>query len=245
MIAEPGKPPKKEEEDLEEEPGFFQRFRVPVVLGVVLLLGAGMFLLFGKKAEPKRKASVSMVSLMPVLPPPPPPTPQPTPPPQEQPTPETKQPEFQAEEKPENAQMDEPKSETPEEVSPLGSNIQGDGADGFGLRGSGNGIVGGKGNGKGAGGTKWGWYAGQVQSRVVEALGKHRRTRSSTLSVKVRIWADSTGRITRATLDGTSGDPAVDKSIQSEILTGLQLQEPPPEDMPMPIVMRITAKRPN
>ncbi|MEI6340277.1 MAG: hypothetical protein WCQ57_17125, partial [Verrucomicrobiota bacterium] len=65
MIAAPGKPPKKEEEDLEEEPGFFQRFRVPVVLGVVLLLGAGMVLLFGKKAEPKRKASVSMVSLMP------------------------------------------------------------------------------------------------------------------------------------------------------------------------------------
>lgn len=79
----------------------------------------------------------------------------------------------------------------------------------------------------------------------MEALGKNRRTRSASLSVKVRIWADATGRITRASLSGSTGDPATDKAIENEILTGLQLQEPPPDDMPMPIVMRITAKRPN
>ncbi len=245
MITEPGKPAQQKEDEPDDEPGFFQRYRVLIIVGVVLLLGAGLFLVSGKKSQPKRKSSVSMVNIMPPLPPPPPPpTPPPTPPPQEQPTPDMKQPEFQAEEKPDITQKEEPKAETPDEA-PLGSNIQGEGSDGFGLRGSGNGMIGGRGTGQGAGGTKWGWYAGQVQSRVVEALGKHRRTRSASLSVKVRIWADSTGRITRASLDGTSGDPAVDQAIQLEILTGLQLQEPPPEDMPMPIVMRITAKRPN
>ena len=186
-----------------------------------------------------------MVNIMPP-PPPPPPTPPPTPPPPqpEQQKVEDKREDFVEEAKPEDAP---PPESAPEEAAPLGSNIQGEGADSFGLRGKGgSGMIGGIGSGKGGGGgTKFGWYAGQVQSRVVEALGKHRRTRSASLSVKVRIWADNTGRITRATLEGTSGDPAIDRAIQSEILNGLQLQEPPPEDMPMPIVMRITAKRPN
>ena len=102
----------------------------------------------------------------------------------------------------------------------------------------------GKSTGRG-GGSKYGLYAGQVQSRIAEALRNHKKTRSAALNIKVRIWADPTGRITRATLSGSSGDAAVDRSIREEILTGLQLQSPPPEGMPMPIVMRITATRPN
>ena len=107
-------------------------------------------------------------------------------------------------------------------------------------------MIGGKGiGGSGGGGTKFGWYAGKVQSSVASALRNHRRTRSAKLSIKVRIWADSSGRVTRASLEGTSGDPATDSAITNEILTGLQLPEAPPQDMPMPIVMRISAKRPN
>lgn len=236
------------EPEEQDEPGFLRRYRVVLILGVLALVGGIVFLNMGKQDAPKKKkASVSMVNIMPPPPPPPPPTPPPTPPPQEEPPPPDApdQPEFQEEKQPDTTAKEEPKAETPEEAAPLGSNIQGDGKDGFGLKGQGGGRIGGRGNGSGGGGTKWGWYAGQVQSRVVEALGKHRRTRSSSLSVKVRIWADATGRITRASLSGSTGDPAVDKAIETEILTGLQLEEPPPDDMPMPIVMRITAKRPN
>ncbi len=231
----------------DDEPGFFEKFRTPViVVGLLAVAVAVYFAFFSKAEKPKKKsAAVTMVNIMPP-PPPPPPTPPPTPPPPqpEQQKVEDKREDFVEEAKPEDAP---PPESAPEEAAPLGSNIQGEGADSFGLRGKGgSGMIGGIGSGKGGGGgTKFGWYAGQVQSRVVEALGKHRRTRSASLSVKVRIWADNTGRITRATLEGTSGDPAIDRAIQSEILNGLQLQEPPPEDMPMPIVMRITAKRPN
>lgn len=128
----------------------------------------------------------------------------------------------------------------------MGTNIQGDGPDSFGLaKGGGGGLIGGRGTGKGGGGgSKFGAYAGQVQSRVVDALRNHKKTRSAALNVKVRVWADSTGRITRATLSGTSGDAAVDRAIRDEILTGLQLSSPPPEGMPMPIVMRLSATRP-
>ena len=128
----------------------------------------------------------------------------------------------------------------------------GEGAgDVFGLVGrpGGNALLGsggGNGNGAGgAGGSRWGWYAGQVQVRVEDALRKNPHTRSAAFRVDVRIWPDTTGRITRVQLAGSTGHPVVDAAIKEEVLTGLQLEEPPPADMPLPIVIRLTARRPN
>lgn len=229
--------------DEDDEPTFFQRHRVAVIAGIVVLGGIAAYFVFTQKPAPKKKASTSIVAIMPPLPPPPPPpTPPPTPPPpQEKPPENIKQPEFQPEEKP----VDEPpKPKEAEEPPPLGTNIKGDGANSFGLAaGGGNGMIGGTGKG-GGGGSKWGSYAAGVQSRVVDALRTHRRTRSASLNLKVRIWVDPGGRVTRAVLGGTSGDAATDKAITEEILNGLQLNAPP-DGMPMPIVMRISAKRPN
>lgn len=127
----------------------------------------------------------------------------------------------------------------------MGTNIEGDGNDGFGLaKGGGGGIIGGKGTG-GKKGSKYGTYATKVQTSVVQALRSHKKTRAASMNVTARIWLDSSGRVTRATLSGSSGDPAVDSAIRQEILTGLQLQAPPPDGMPMPIVMRLKATRPN
>lgn len=227
----------------EPAPSFFQRFRLPIIIGGMVVLG-GLAFVFMPKQEAKKKPAVSMVNIMPPLPPPPPPPPPPpTPPPQEPPPePENKPQEFEPEEKPVEAKPEPP---APEPAPALGSNIQGDGPNAFGLSGTGSGVIGGSGKGTGgSGASKWGWYAGKVQTTVVQALRNHRRTKSAQLSIKVRIWADSTGRITRVTLSGTSGDPAVDKALQNEVLNGLQLPEPPPEGMPMPIVMKITAQRP-
>lgn len=130
----------------------------------------------------------------------------------------------------------------------MGSNITGDGPpDSFGLVGrGGGGLIGGTGTGsRQGGGSKYGWYAGKVQSHIAGTLRQHRKTRASSMNIKVRIWADSSGRISRAALAGSTGDPDLDRALTDEILTGLVLPEPPPEDMPMPIVMRISARRPN
>jgi len=231
-----------DEED--EDKGFLQR-RWPMLVAVVLVAGIVGWFVFGKKSAPKRRApEISMVSLVP--PPPPPPTPPPTPPPVEEPPPEQpeetiEQPDFQPEEKP----VDEPPPDAPADEPPLGTDIVGDGADnGFGLAaGGGGGRIGG--TGAGGGGSKFGWYAGKVQTCVVQALRTHPKTRSASMTVTLRIWADPvSGRITRAALSGSSGDPAVDRILCDEILTGLQLPEPPPADMPMPINLRISARRP-
>lgn len=235
------------DEDEEEEPGFFAKFRAPIIAAVVVGLGAGAWFLFFKGEEkPKKRASssVTMVTLPPPPPPPPPSTPPPTPPPQEQPQ---EQPQEVQQDFVEETQPDSAPEPAADEAPALGSNIQGEGNDGFGLRGKGGtGLIGGLGTAKsGGGGSKFGWYAGQVQSRVAEALRQHRKVRTARLNLTVRVWADSTGRITRASLAQSTGDQELDRAIDKEILTGLQLQSPPPEGMPMPIVMRITATRPN
>ena len=80
---------------------------------------------------------------------------------------------------------------------------------------------------------------------ISDALGQNSHTRSASFNIKVRIWSDAGGRITRAKLAEHTGDPAVDQAIEHEVLDGFQLKEPPPDGMPMPIVMRLSARRPN
>jgi hypothetical protein len=94
--------------------------------------------------------------------------------------------------------------------------------------------------------SRFGLYAAQVQSRIEEVLLQNNKTGTALISgVVIRIWVDNTARITRAELVGTLGDPSLDSAITNEVLTGLQLKEPPPADMPMPIVVRVTTHRPS
>lgn len=133
-----------------------------------------------------------------------------------------------------------PKAEAP--APTLGTGLKGDGPglSGLGATGNGGGFGGGK---SGGGGSKWGFYAAKVQSRVGDALRNNKTTKSSSLKVQVRIWPDpTTGKVLRAKLDGSTGDRSLDAALQNEVLTGLQL-EPPPQGMPLPIVMRLTAQR--
>jgi hypothetical protein len=138
-----------------------------------------------------------------------------------------------------------PDDAPPAPAPDLGTSITGPGgADGFGLGGNrGGGTVGVGGNRGRA--SRWGWYAAQVQSTIADALRKNPRTREASFRIEVRVWPDLTGRVTRATLVGTTGDAAVDAAIQADVLTGLQLKEPPPPGLPLPIVLRLTARRPN
>jgi len=111
-----------------------------------------------------------------------------------------------------------------------------------GLAGGGGG--GGDSIGGGGGGSRWGWYASEVQSKVTDALRQNDKTRTASARVKVRIWIDNTGRVTRVLLRGNGDDPSVDNAIQNEVLNGLTLADPPPSDMPMPINLLLTETRP-
>ncbi|EIP99269.1 hypothetical protein OpiT1DRAFT_03793 [Opitutaceae bacterium TAV1] len=238
----------------EQEPGFFRRYG-PVLATCLVAAGGIAWWLVSTASGPKPSApkpqEFSMVRI--ALPPPPPP-----PPPQQRPE-ETPKPEETQQQmiEQEPVAADEPRpAETPqpaaeESAAPMGTNIQGDGPpDGFGLTGRGNGgIIGGTGTGNGAGSggrgsSRWGWYAAQIQTTVSSALGKNPKTRAAAMDISVRIWPDAAGRIERAQLVTSTGDREIDDAIRDEVLTGLILREPPPSDMPSPIVLRLTGSRP-
>lgn len=217
--------------DEDEEGSFLRRNRLGIIIAVIFLAILALLVstMLHAGHAPRRESDVVMIR----LPPPPPQTPPPPP------TPEQKM--QDKEEEKINVPEEKPKDipEKPPDEPPIGTNIKGDGkGDNFGLSGSGgNGFGGG-------GGSRFDWYAGQVQRGVADALRNNSKTREATLSVKVRVWADATGRISRAELIGSTGDPALDQALRDQVLLGLQLSEGPPEGMPMPVLLRLTARRP-
>jgi membrane protein involved in colicin uptake len=99
--------------------------------------------------------------------------------------------------------------------------------------------------GGGGGGSRWGWYASIVQTQIESALRANNKTRNATMQVEIRLWADGTGRVSRIQLVSSTGDAELDATIRDNVLGGLMLREPPPKDMPMPMVTRVTARRPS
>jgi len=241
------KPHRKSNADLAhegEDESFFAQHRGKLIFASVLVLAVAVYF-FPKSAPtaPVRKAE-RIVTIS--IPPPPPPKVQPPPPPKVQPPPEKEKMEkaAPAEDKPKEAAK---KADNPPPTA-LATGIKGDGP-GMGLASSGSGIGGGNSiggqTGDGGGGNKWGAYAGQVQSRVADALRNNATTKTAAISdLQVRIWPDASGKITRASLARSTGNSVVDAAIENQVLIGLRLQEPPPAGMKLPIVLRLSARRP-
>ncbi|MCD8481680.1 MAG: hypothetical protein LR015_02755, partial [Verrucomicrobia bacterium] len=97
----------------------------------------------------------------------------------------------------------------------------------------------------GTGNPVWNRFAQTVQGNISEAIRRDPRFRNANLSLEVRVWADETGQITRAHLNNTGMNPDLENILREEILTGLRLTAVPPEDLPMPVVMRVNIRRPN
>ena len=223
----------------DDEPSFFQKHRLLIAGGGLAALAIALWLGKGRFDTSRARSEQRMVLID--LPPPPPPAAPPPPPTHVTPPPQTEQ--KMMEQEPVSAEESKPDA-TPANDSPaLGTSIQGDGPpDGFGLRG-GNSFGGGSGKASHLGrSSRWGWYASQVQSAISQALQGNHDTRTADFRSVVQIWADRTGRITRARLAESTGNGALDNAITNDVLVGHVLQEPPPEGMPMPIVMRLTAR---
>ncbi len=214
------------------------RFVIGLMLALVVIGGIGSFMMSGPKGEPAAPRDPQIVTIT-LPPPPPPPVLPPPPPPEETPPPEEEM--VMQDPVPDD---EPPPPDAPPDVPPsdLSTGIAGNGPDmGLSGKGGGNGRIGG--TGRKGGGSKWGYYTSSIQTEIANALRQNSSTRSATFSMKVRVWADSSGRITRAQLVGSSGNPAVDDAIRSDVLSGLTLPGPPPAGMPMPITMRISARK--
>ncbi len=218
------------------ERSFLGRHRSALIAGamVIVVIAIAAFFLRSDERPARKVTEFTMVKIVPPPPTPPPSQPQPEPKMITQPkmvTPELKQPE----------RVDTPKPAIPPK-GPLGLDTKAVGpGDNFNLGGTpgGNGLLDG-----GGGGSRWGWYASIVQEQVALALRNNPRTAKSRFNIEISIWADAAGRIERVRLNSSTGDPELDRLLEHEVFAGLTLREPPPRDMPMPIVMRNVAQRP-
>jgi len=227
-----------EQFDYGEKRNFWGRFGFAICLcaGAVVIVVLFSQVLKGNKGPRIRKAP-ELVMIRPVSPttPPPPPPPQ------------MVQKQQVSEQTMVNDQDITPDQQPQEDPSPtLGTNVQGSGPpDGFGLGRRDTGIFSGQGGGGGQGtGNRFGTYFGQVKETLAEVLRQNPLTRNASFNIKVRIWADLTGRITRAKLVESTGDAAIDRTMRSGVLIGRQLPDTP-EGMKMPIELHLTARRVN
>ena len=110
---------------------------------------------------------------------------------------------------------------------------------------SGGGLGDGTGDGVGGGDSaaaRFGWYYVLIKDVIEDAFRKQKLISGASVRVELRVWADPSGRISRVQLIRSTGDSRLDEAIQSVV--GLRLRDPLPRDIPMPMVARLTARRP-
>lgn len=232
-----------------------------VGFGAVLLVCgvlAVRWVVKNREAPPPRKAGPQF-TVVNLQPPPPPRTPPPPPPPDVKPPKPVEEPEN---ERVQLKATDVPPPDAPPPAAapaagPLALAAEGTGpGDAFNLAGNpggrgiltGGGIGDGAGAGSGLGGeydpmARYGWYYGKVASRLQEAFQRNKLLANAALQVEVRVWEDGSGRITRVELVRSTGDPRYDAAIRADAV-GVRLSQAPPADVPMPMILRITIRRP-
>jgi periplasmic protein TonB len=220
------------------EPRRFARYASAVAIVLILFGGALYLFLSGDNTPPPRQVrDLTVVKI--ITPPPPPPPPQQLPQPKMIEQPKMVEPELKPPDKPNDEPPKDAKNDQPPGPLSLDAKAEGPG-DLFQLGGHPGGSPFGSG-----GGTRWGWYASIVQSQVESALRNSDKTRNATMQVQIKLWADSAGRVIRVQITPSTGDTALDAVMRDDVLGGLVLRQPPPKDMPMPMVLSVSERRPS
>jgi outer membrane biosynthesis protein TonB len=214
------------------------RYGSVILVALLLVAAVWGFVFRGDNLPPPRR--VQDVTVVTLIPPPPPPPPPVTPPPQEEKM--IEQPKMIEQERQLEKPAEKPREDdsAKNDLPPTSPGLDGPATvptSAFGAGGPGRG-------GDGERGSKWGWYASIVQMQIEQALRANERTRNAVLQIQMRIWADSSGRVTRVQLLSSSGNPEMDALIRDVVMPSITLREPPPKDMPMPILTRVTERRP-
>lgn len=212
--------------------------RLPVIIGVVLavLIVVGIYFLKGMfQKPPQTKKVMQQITMLQQPPPPPPPEIKP-------PEPEVKEekieeplPEKEPEPAPEEA--DEPPA------AELGLDADGSaGSDAFGLAAhkGGRSILG------GSPGSAILWYGGQIKRQLDDSLQNllaDTPAMKTGYSVILEVWIAADGNIERCELVEGSAKKEVDQAIRNVLpRLKLNLGKPPPENMPQPIKIKLTAR---
>lgn len=212
--------------DVPAEKPAWKRLLVPALLTLAALGLLAWYVagLLGEKQHKPKKPPV--VTLLPDKPPPPPP-------PKEEKKPE-----------PPKEDKKEMKVEPPKEPQPQAQNeplkMEGMAGDGGGPFAAGS--VGREYTGGTIGAMQQGLFASRLQRHIQEELNRHRKLRESDYRVVLRLWLRRDGSIERAELASGSGNETLDQQIREAVLQIGAMREAPPENLPQPMRIRLTAR---
>ncbi|WP_018986309.1 TonB C-terminal domain-containing protein [Methylophilus methylotrophus] len=203
-----------------------------LVLAVLAGIGYGIKKLFSGGAPQKKQ--ITTVKLLPDTPPPPPPPPPKEPPketPKEQPKEAPKEPEPKPVEAPpaENLKMEGPAGDGPSAFQAGAVNNE--------YKGGAVATIGSD------GGVKFRWYAGLVKSQIERAIERDKKLTQGQYKIVVSVWLKPNGQFERLSVEQSDSTPEIEQGIREALNDLPAMQESPPENMPMPIRMRITAKK--
>jgi periplasmic protein TonB len=82
------------------------------------------------------------------------------------------------------------------------------------------------------------WYGGLSVARGEAALQKQRRLAGQKFQVVVELWLNADGSVDHVNVVRSTGKPEIDEVIDETLTAMAKLPQPPPKDMPMPVVLR-------
>jgi periplasmic protein TonB len=205
---------------------------VLLLLAVLVAIGYGFKKLFSG-GQPHKK-QITTVKLLPDTPPPPPPPP-PKEPPKETPKEQPKEAPKEPEPKP---------AETPPAEALKMEGAAGDGPSPFQSGAVNNEYKGGAVATIGSdGGVKFRWYAGLVKTQIERAIERDKKLTQGQYKIVVSVWLKPNGQFERLSVDQSDTTPEIEQGIREALNDLPAMQESPPESMPMPIRLRISAKK--
>jgi protein TonB len=134
--------------------------------------------------------------------------------------------------------------EAPPPGEQLGLDAEGSGnGDAFGLAAKKGGrdittIGGGTGNAR----AQFAWFTGMVQTLLQDQFQKNDKLRRADYRAVVKVWFAHDGSVERFELAGSSGNAEIDQNLKLSLRDMPRLKQPPPEDMPQPVKLRVTSR---
>ncbi len=203
-----------------------------LLLALLVGIGYGIKKMFSGGATHKKQ--ITTVKLLPDTPPPPPPPPPKEPPketPKEQPKEAPKEPVAKPAETPpaENLKMEGAAGDGPSPFQAGAVNNE--------YKGGAVATIGSD------GGVKFRWYAGLVKSQIEHAIERDKKLTQGQYKIVVSVWLKPNGQFERLSVEQSDSTPEIEQGIREALNDLPAMQETPPDNMPMPIRLRISAKK--
>lgn len=218
---------------MEEEESGNKWIKTVFILAVLIITGLIIWFVGGMLSEPIEPPKKTVQEIKVIRQPPPPPEVEPEPPPEPEIEEEVDIPEPEPEALPDVPDMEPPPGD-------LGLDAEGvAGGDAFGLaaRKGGRSLI-----GSGDGDANL-WYAGTiVKASLLDALTAIEGILITRYRVRLNLWVDSGGNLTRFKLLESTGDTEVDQKITAAMANIKRFPELPPPNMPQPIKLVIEAR---